>query len=120
MENQEKNVPTSQENQLAMFIHLSTLLGFFIPFGNIIAPLIIWQVKKDQYPSLDVHGKEAVNFQISVTIYTVICAILALIIIGFLGMVAILVFTIVVTVKAALEANNGKIYHYPLSIKFIK
>lgn len=116
----ENKTAVNQENQLAMLIHLSTLIGFVIPFGNIIAPLVLWQLKRAEYPGLEEHGKEAVNFQISVTIYTIISSILAFIIIGFFALFAILIFTLIVTVKASMEANNGKVYKYPLTIRFIK
>src|ERR1043165_7467600 len=56
----------------AMWCHLSALSGFVgIPFGNVVGPLIIWQLKKDQIPSPEAHGKEAVNFQLSFLIYLV-------------------------------------------------
>jgi len=65
-----------------MFCHLSTLCGYVMPFGNILGPLVVWLIKKDEYPLVDDQGKEALNFQISITIWTVIAAILCIIIIG--------------------------------------
>lgn len=110
----------TQENQIAMLVHLSTLMGWIVPLGNIIAPLFIWQLKRSEYPSLDEHGKEVLNFQISLTIYTIISVILVFVIIGFFGLFAVLIIDLILTIKASIAANNGKVYHYPLSIKFIK
>ena len=61
----------------AMFCHLAGLVGYLIPLiGNIVAPLIIWQIKKDELPFVDEQGKEAVNFQISMSLYALIGIIL--------------------------------------------
>ena len=58
------------------FIHASALLGVFLHFpGHILAPLILWLIKRDESPELDAHGKEAVNFQISMLIYNVVAAV---------------------------------------------
>jgi uncharacterized Tic20 family protein len=60
--------PESQARMWNMLCHLSALAGFIgIPFGNILGPLIVWQIKKNEFPSVDVHGKAALNFQITVT-----------------------------------------------------
>lgn len=58
---------TTRNYYLAM--HLSPLVGCIIPFGHIIGPLLLWQVKKAEVPGLEEHGKEVLNFQISMTIY---------------------------------------------------
>ena len=57
------------ENTNAFLIHISAFAGFMFPFGNIITPLIAWQTLKDRSPFLDEQGKEAVNFNISYTLY---------------------------------------------------
>lgn len=112
--------PAPQERTWAMFSHLSALAGYIIPFGNIIGPLVVWQLKKNELPLVDDQGKEAVNFQISVTIYVVVAAILSLIGIGFLLLGAVALFNIVMLVVAALKANEGVRYRYPLSIRLVK
>ena len=66
---------------MAMFAHLSALVGFLIPFGNLIGPLIVWQLKKDD-PFVDSQGKEAVNFQITVSLAGIIAAFLTIVVIG--------------------------------------
>jgi len=109
----------SDENMWAMLCHLSTFAGFLIPFGNIVAPLVIWLLKKDEFPLVDDQGKEALNFQISMTIYLIASGILVLILIGFPLLILLLIFDLVFTVLAALRANQGERFRYPASIRFI-
>ena len=107
----------------AMFCHLAGLAGLIpiLPaFGSIVAPLIIWQIKKDEFPFVDEHGKEAVNFQSSMLIYSVICIPFVFICIGIILLVAIGVVDIVFLLIAAVKANNGEHYRYPICIRFIK
>ena len=88
--------------------------------GGIIVPLIIWQIKKDEHPFVDEQGKEAVNFQISILIYEVVAGLLMLICVGAFLLLAVMIFNIVFLVIAAIKANDGFHYHYPLCIRFIK
>lgn len=104
----------------AMFAHLGTLAGYLIPFGNIIAPLLIWQIKKDELPFAGEHGKESLNFQISVTIYVLISAALFCAVIGMFLLPVVLVFELVFVIIAAIKANGGYAYRYPLTIRLIK
>ena len=107
----------------AMFCHLGGLAGLvpIVPaFGSIIAPLVIWQVKKNEFPFVDEQGKEAVNFQISMLLYAIICIPLCFICIGFFLLAAVGIVDIVFLLIAAIKANNGERYRYPISIRFIK
>jgi len=107
----------------AMFCHLSGL-ALFIPvlpvIGNVIAPLIIWQIKKDDYPFVDEQGKEAVNFQLSILIYGIVAGLFCFACIGFVLVPAVIVFDVIFLLIAAVKANDGYHYHYPLTIRFIK
>jgi len=104
-----------------MFAHLSSFLGWIgIPLANIIAPLVIWQVKKEDMPFASSQAKECLNFQISMTIYAIISAILCFVVIGFLLIPALYVIDIVFTIIAAIKSNDGIPYQYPLTIRFIK
>jgi len=107
----------------AMFCHLSGL-ALFIPvlpvIGNVIAPLIIWQIKKDDYPFVDEQGKEAVNFQLSILIYGIVAGLLCFACIGFVLVPAVIVLDVIFLLIAAVKANDGYHYHYPLTIRFIK
>ena len=107
----------------AMFCHLgglAALLPIMPVVGGIIAPLIIWQIKKDEHPFVDEQGKEAVNFQISILIYEVVAGLLVFLCVGALLLAAVMIFNIVFLVIAAVKANDGFHYRYPLCIRFIK
>ena len=108
------------ENMWDMLCHLTALAGFIIPLGNIIGPLVIWMMRKDQYPLVDDQGKEALNFQISMTIYYIIAAILIIVIIGIPLLIVLGLFSLIMTIIAMVRANGGERYRYPLSIRLIK
>ena len=104
----------------SMFCHLSTLLGLVVPLGNIFGPLLIWQIKKDEFPETIHHGKEALNFQISMTIYLIVSGILVLLLIGIAFLIILGILDIVFTIIAAVKANEGVRYRYPMTIRFVK
>lgn len=105
----------------AMICHLSALAGIILPAsGNIVAPLIIWQIKKDDNPFIDEQGKEAVNFQISMSIYFLASVILTFVCVGVPLIIATIIVFFVFLLIAAVKANNGFHYRYPLTIRFIK
>jgi len=105
----------------AMLCHLAGLAGIILPAsGNIVAPLIIWQIKKEDNPFIDEQGKEAVNFQISMSIYLIASIILSCICIGIPLIIATIIVFFVFTLIAAVKANNGYHYRYPLTMRFIK
>jgi uncharacterized protein len=112
--------PSAEERQWALFAHLSALVGYIIPFGSIIGPLVIWQIKKNEMPFVDDQGKEALNFQITVAIIAIICLVLVLILIGILLLWALAIANLVFIIIAALAANNGQAYRYPFAFRFIK
>ena len=101
--------------------HASALIGFFIPgAGHILAPLIVWLAKKDGSPEIDSHGKESLNFQLSMLIYAIISGILCLILIGFFLLAALHILNVVLVIVASIKASEGKLYRYPLTIRLIK
>jgi uncharacterized protein len=100
------------------FLSFAGLIG--IPFGNILGPLVLWAIKKDEMPSVNEHGKESINFQISMTIYTIVAGLSILIAIGIVLLPAIIVLNIVLVIIAGVKAANGEFYRYPLTIRFIK
>ncbi|GGZ83401.1 DUF4870 domain-containing protein [Algibacter mikhailovii] len=63
---------TNHQKNIATFIHLSTFSRFIIPFGNFIGPIILWISNKDKSEFIDEHGKQAINFQISILLYAII------------------------------------------------
>jgi hypothetical protein len=113
--------PLRQDRTLDATCHFLSFAGLIgIPFGNILGPLILWAIKKDEMPSVNEHGKESVNFQLSMTIYTIIAGLSILILIGFVLLPAIIVLNIVLVIIAGVKAANGEFYRYPLTIRFIK
>ena len=112
--------PVSKEERTwAMACHLATFSGSFVPFGHIVGPLIIWMIKKDEMPLVDDQGREAINFQISMTIYLVISVVLIFVLIGIPMLIALGIFDVVVTIIAAIKAYEGEYYQYPLCIRFL-
>ena len=114
------SLQTAEQKQTGMFLHLSQLLNFVIPFGGIAAPILIWKLKKDEIAALDAHGKMIANWIISAAIYTIISAVLCFVLIGFLGLLALFLMGIVFPIIGAIKANKGEFYEYPLTIKFLK
>lgn len=112
--------PSAEERQWAMFAHLSALVGFLIPFGSILGPLIIWQIKKAEMPFVDDQGKESLNFQITVVIAVLACLLLSVILIGFLLLPIVGIAALVLTIMAGIKANNGETYRYPFTLRLIK
>ena len=110
----------SQARTWAMLCHLSALAGYVIPFGNLIAPVIIWQIKKTEFPEVDAQGKEAVNFQISVMLYGAISLLLTIVLIGIPMLIATVIGSLVLLVVASIRAYHGEAYRYPLTIRFIR
>jgi hypothetical protein len=110
----------SDARMWAMLTHLSALPGSFFVIGSVIAPLIVWQIQKDKSAFVDYHGKEAVNFQITMAIAFAISFLLMLAIIGVFLIGVVGVVWLVFTIIAAVKANNGEYYRYPLTFRFIK
>ena len=108
-----------------MFCHLAGLVGYLpvvpFPVGNVLGPLILWLIKKDEMPFVNDQGKEALNFQISMSIYALVC--LPLVCLAGLGAVLagiVAIVDLVFIIIASIESNKGKAYRYPLSIRMIK
>lgn len=115
-----KLVVDSESRKWGMLCHLIAFIGFILPFGSLIAPLIVWQMKKDVSLFVDEQGKESVNFQLSMSIWMVISFVLVFVLIGFLLLGILAIVEIVCVIMAAIQANEGKSFRYPLTIRFIK
>ncbi len=120
LDDKEKLEIGADEKQWAMFCHLASLVGFIIPFGGFLGPLVVWQMKKHNMPFVDDQGKESLNFQITMAIATIVALLLVFAVIGILLLSVIVVFQLVVVLMASLRANEGVAYRYPLSIRFIR
>lgn len=108
------------ERTWGMACHLAGLLGLTgIPFGNIIGPLIVWLIKKDQMPFVDQEGKEALNFQISIFIYVSVSGLLTFLLIGIPLLVIVGIFYLVMTIYASVKSKSGQHYRYPFTLRFL-
>ena len=111
----------SNERTWAIFAHLSALLGLIgIPFANLLAPFVIWLIKKKDMPLVDTNGKEALNLQISMTIYCLVAGVLCLIVIGIPILISLVITNVILVIIASVKISNGESYQYPLTIRFIK
>ncbi|PCJ63976.1 MAG: hypothetical protein COA58_14935 [Bacteroidetes bacterium] len=107
-------------SQFRMFMHLSQFGSMIVPLGGIVLPIVMWSTYKDQDAEIDEHGKNIINWIISSTIYLFASIILCFVLIGIPLLFGIIICSIVFTIQGAIKANNGEVYKYPLSIKFIK
>ncbi|WP_246193419.1 DUF4870 domain-containing protein [Pseudoxanthomonas suwonensis] len=103
-----------------MFAHLSTFIGLIIPFGTLLGPLVVWLIKKDTMPFVNDQGKEALNFNITVLIAIVVSGLLTIILIGFLLLFAVGLAWLVLSIIAAIKANEGVAYRYPFTLRLVK
>ncbi len=100
--------------------HLSAFAGFFLPFiGHFVAPIIIWLLKRHDSEFIDKQGKEAMCFQLSVTLYGIIGILLIPFLIGYFLLLILFMFWIVLVIVAAIKANDGLNFRYPLCIHFV-
>jgi uncharacterized Tic20 family protein len=108
--------------QWAMLCHLSALTGLVIPIPgvNLIVPFLLWNARKNDHPFIDEEGKEAVNFQISITIYGIISGLLILVLIGLPMVAAVVLAGIILPVLSAMKAKEGISAKYPLTLRFLK
>ncbi|PAU61374.1 orotate phosphoribosyltransferase [Pseudomonas sp. PIC25] len=113
-------MPSQQARQWAMFCHFAAFLGLVFPFGNLLGPLIVWQIKKDFDPFVDAQGKEALNFQITVAIAVVACFLLMLVVIGFPLLALVSIGALVLTIIGGIKVNEGQAYRYPFCLRLVK
>jgi len=112
--------PSKEVRQWAMLCHFAAFLGLVFPFGSLLGPLILWQIKKDMDPLIDDQGKEALNFQITVAIAWLVCMVLGFVVIGFVLMLILVVAALVLTIIGGIKANNGTAYRYPWTLRLVK
>ena len=109
-----------EDNQLLVITHLSQLITVVIGFGSLIIPLILWLTQKDKVYQMDTHGKNIVNFQLSLIVYCIICVPLILLFgLGLLGFAVLGLVAIIFPIINAIKASRGETPTYPLSFNFI-
>ena len=112
--------PVTNVRTWCVMCHASALLGVILHFpGHILGPLIVWLTKRGDSPEIDAHGKESLNFQITMLIYDVIAGLLCFILIGFLLLLALWVLNAVLVIIASMKASEGKFYRYPFTIRIL-
>lgn len=117
----ESSTSSSNTRTWTVLCHASALVGFFVPWvGHILGPLIVWLARRGDSPEIDAHGKESLNFQISMLIYSLIAGVLCLVLIGFVLLGVLHILNLVLVIIASIQASEGKLYRYPISIRLIK
>jgi uncharacterized Tic20 family protein len=113
---------TANDQTMGMICHLSAFAGVIIPFpfANLVGPLVMWMTQKDKSSFLDYHGKESLNFQITVAIAVVIAMFSMFILIGFLLLPAVGLYAMVMTIIAGVKAKEGVLYRYPYTLRLVK
>lgn len=106
------------ERLMGLLCHLLSFAGYVFPMGNVIGPLIIWLLKKDSSEFVDYHGRESVNFQLSMLIWIIIAVMLCFVIVGFVLLPILALVDLICPIIAAVKANDGQYYRYPLTIRF--
>lgn len=109
-----------QDNQLLVITHLSQLVTLITGFGSLLIPLILWITQKEKIYQMDEHGKNIINFQLSLIVYFIICIPLILLFgLGLLGFIALGIVSIVYPILNAIKVSHGETPKYPLSFNFI-
>jgi hypothetical protein len=108
------------DNQLLVITHLCQLLTPLTGFGGLIVPLVLWATQKDKVFGMDEHGKQIINFQLSIIIYAIICVPLIFLLgLGILLLIILGVISLVYPIINAIKTSNGETPKYPLSLNFI-
>ena len=109
-----------EARQWAMICHIVALTGLISGVGFVLGPLFVWLLKKEDDPFIDEQGKESVNFQITMCFAALIFGILTIVLIGIPLLILVGILMVVFPIIAAIKANDGEHYRYPLSIRLIK
>jgi uncharacterized protein len=115
----DRNEITSDERTWGKLAHLSALGGLIVPFGNVIGPLIVWVARRDQSPFVAAQAREALNFNITVTIAAVVCYGLTWLNIGIPLFVALTLYWLAATIVAAINASDGIRYRHHVALRLI-
>jgi uncharacterized Tic20 family protein len=114
------NMVSEDDRTWGSLAHLSALSGMLIPFGSLLGPLIMWRTRGQRTPFVGDQALEALNFNISIAIGFLVCLALVWLLIGILMLSALVIYWIIMTVIATLQAGEGRPYRYPISLRLIK
>ena len=113
--------PTENERTWGLLAHLAAFAGLVMPLiGNVVVPLLIWHSWRDRSPFVGEQALESLNFNISVSIGALVCAVLVVVFIGFLLGTALFIAWLALTLIAAIKASEGVNYRYPFSLRLVK
>lgn len=112
--------PEKEARQWAFFLHLAQYAHFLVPLGGIILPVVLWQLKKDEFPGVDTHGKNVVNWAISMFLYMIVAVPLCFLLIGIPLVIVLAIAGLVCPLIGAIKASNGETWRYPATIAFLK
>lgn len=104
---------SKEARNMAMLCHLLGIVGFF-------APLVIWLSEKDKHKFVNEHGRAAMNYQISLMIYYLVCWPLCFVVIGVFLLAVLTIMHVVFVIIGAVRASRGKLWRYPIAIPFLK
>ena len=109
------------DNNLLVATHLCQLLTFVSGFGGLVVPLILWLTQKDKVASMDIQGKQIVNFQLSLIVYSLLSIPLIFVFgLGILTLITICIISVVIPIVNAIKVNNQELPVYFMNIDFIK
>jgi uncharacterized Tic20 family protein len=101
-------------NQWCMFMHLGLLAGYVVPFGGLVVPIVLWQLKKDVSPQIDQHGRMVASAMVAFVLYGILALILCLVLVGFVLLPAVGICGVVFPIIGGIKANDGEYWPYPL------
>jgi len=120
------DTPSAEQRTWGMLCHLASLSAFFSGIGFVLGPLIVWLIKRDEMPFVNDQGKEALNFNITLFIVGAVLWAFTLITLGLGALIAVPLMVVIglvwliVTIVAAIKANDGEYYRYPFALWLIK
>ncbi len=110
---------SDDEQTWGVLVHAGGFAGLAVPFGNVIAPLVVWLLKKDETRFVDESGIRALNFQLTWSIVLLVTALSVLAGVGLLLFPLAVLGWLTLTVLGTVEASRGEVYDYPLTIGFV-
>lgn len=113
-------MPGREECNWAVACHLSALAGFVLPLGSVLGPLVVWLLGRERSPYVDMQGKEALNFQLTMLVAYLIAAALVFIVIGIPLLVILATLDLVLVIVAAVQAGSGVAWRYPISFPLVR